>query len=115
MDVMDVKERVEGDQLVLVAELPDVDPEKDVEVTVVDGRLRIHAEHRQEEKSEEAGFVRREVRFGSFDRSVPLPPGATEADVTATYADGVLEVRAPLAKAAELPAPAAVKVPITRS
>ena len=41
-----------------------------------------------------------------------LPAGATEANVTATYADGVLEVRVPIAD--EVP-PASTKVPITRS
>ena len=41
-----------------------------------------------------------------------LPPGATEADVTATYADGVLEIRVPIAEAV---APAPTKIPITRT
>ena len=36
-----------------------------------------------------------EFRYGAFTRVLPLPPGASETDVTATYADGILEVRVP--------------------
>jgi HSP20 family protein len=33
------------------------------------------------------------VHYGSLSRSLPLPAGVTEADITAAYGDGVLEVR----------------------
>jgi HSP20 family protein len=35
------------------------------------------------------------VRYGSLSRSLPLPEGVTEADITANYKDGVLEIRIP--------------------
>jgi len=35
------------------------------------------------------------VRYGSLTRSLPLPEGVSEADITATYKDGVLEIRIP--------------------
>jgi len=38
-------------------------------------RLHIEAERREEEKDEGKGYLRREVRHGSFSRSLPLPPG----------------------------------------
>lgn len=41
---------------------------------------------------------RSEFTYGSFTRTVKLPPGGTEADVTATYKDGVLEIRIPVAE-----------------
>ena len=53
------------------------------------GVLTIRAERREEKK--EGG--RSEFRYGSFTRSVTLPPGADENDVTATYTNGILEVR----------------------
>jgi HSP20 family protein len=42
---------------------------------------------------------------------LPLPAGATEKDVVATYKDGVLEIRVPVA-APE--APEAKKIPVAR-
>ncbi|MFD0656666.1 Hsp20/alpha crystallin family protein [Thermocatellispora tengchongensis] len=70
------------------AELPGVDPDKDVEITVGDGMLDIRAERTSETKEEH----RSEFRYGSLRRSVMLPRGANEEDVKASYTDGVLEV-----------------------
>ena len=64
-------------------------------LTVSGGILHIEAERRGEEKREEKGYVRRELRYGSLSRSLPLPEGATAADITATYKAGVLEIRIP--------------------
>lgn len=108
-DVIRVDEFQENGTLVVKAELPGIDPDKDVELTVTDGMLHIKAERREEEKAEERGYLRHELRYGSFSRTLPLPPGASEEDVKATYRDGILEVRIP----APAP-PAAKKVPVTR-
>ena len=70
------------------AEIPGVDPAKDVDITVRDGRLTIKAE--RTEKKESSG--RSEFSYGSFVRSVSLPPGADENDITATYDKGILTV-----------------------
>ena len=94
-DVIRVDEFRENGNLVVRAELPGIDPDKDVELSVSDGVLHIDAERREEEKVEEKGYLRHEIRAGSFSRSLPLPPGVSEADVTATYKDGILEVRIP--------------------
>jgi HSP20 family protein len=94
-DLIRVEEYREDGTLVVRADLPGIDPDKDVELTVVGGMLHIQAERRQEEKREEKGYLRREVRYGSLSRSLPLPEGVTEADITATYKDGVLEIRIP--------------------
>jgi HSP20 family molecular chaperone IbpA len=84
-----VEDYVEDGQYVLRAELPGVDPEKDVDITVAEGCLTVKAERR--EATEEAH--RSEFRYGAFSRSVTLPTGADEDDVKATYANGILEVR----------------------
>lgn len=106
-----VEEFVEGDQLVVRAELPGMDPDKDVEVTVSDHTLRIKAERRQESRTEEPKGFRSEFRYGTFVRTMALPVGASEDDVKATYTDGVLEVRMPLDKSTA----EARKVAITRT
>ena len=94
-ELMRVEEFREDGTLVIRADLPGIDPDKDVELTVSHGMLHIEAKRRQEEKVEGKGYVRRELRYGSFARSLPLPEGVTEADITATYKAGVLEIRVP--------------------
>ena len=88
--------RSDGD-LVIRAEMPGLDPQRDVEVTVDNDVLHIRAEHREEETKEEKDYYRREIRYGSFSRDLQLPAGATDADIKATYRHGMLEVHIPLA------------------
>ena len=97
-DLIRVEGYREDGTLVIHADLPGIDPEKDVELTVSHGMLHIEAERREEEKAEDKGYVRRELRYGSLSRSLPLPEGVTEADITATYKAGVLEIRVPQPK-----------------
>ena len=110
-DDMRVEEFTEDGQIVVRADLPGVDPDKDIDVQIVDGNLCIRAERRSEEKAEGRNYRRSEVRYGSFSRVLPLPASAEESDVSATYKDGVLEVRAPLASEPSTPS----KIPINRS
>lgn len=106
-----VEEYKEGDDLVIRAEAPGVDPEKDVEVSVADSVLHIEIHRRVEEKAEDKSYYRSEFRYGSFTRDLALPEGCTEADVSASYTNGVLEIRVPATKAeAE---PRARKIPVT--
>lgn len=93
-DMIRIDEFREDSTLVVRAELPGIDPDQDVDLTVGDGMLHISAQRRTEEKEEEGkGFLRREMRYGSFSRTLPLPEGVTESDVSANYKDGILEVR----------------------
>ena len=73
------------------------DPDKDVRLTVVEGRLSIQAERHEQGEVERDGFMLRELRYGTFARSAPGSPpgGSTVASITATYKDGLLEVRIP--------------------
>lgn len=108
---MRVEEFVDGDALVVRAELPGLDPDKDVELTISDGVLHVRAE--REERSEHKGKegYRTEFRYGSLQRSIPLPAGTKDEDVKASYHDGILEVRVPVGEAKVT----ATKVAISRS
>ena len=77
------------------AELPDVDPIEDVEVTVRDGRLTIKALRTR--STESNGLS--EFSYGSFSRTVPLPADDDEDDISATYDRGILTVSVPLSDA----------------
>jgi len=109
-DLMRVENFTEGNEAVVRVEMPGVDPDKDVEIVVSDHSLRVHAERREESKIEGKGSYQSEFRYGSFTRVVPMPAGATEKDVKATYKDGILEVRVPIDRAAAQ----ATKIPIQR-
>lgn len=95
---MRVEEFRDGEDLVVRAELPGVDPDADVEITLDAGMLTIAAERREESSEGEEGKpgYRSEFRYGTFLRSLRLPEGAREEDITATYADGILTVRVPV-------------------
>lgn len=108
--LMKVEEFTDGDHLVVRAEMPGIDPDKDVHISVSDHTLRLQAERRQESTSEDDGDSRSEFHYGSFARTITLPVGASDEDVKATYKDGILEVRIPVDQArAE-----AKKVPVQR-
>jgi HSP20 family molecular chaperone IbpA len=86
-----VEEVARDDRYVIRAELPGLDPEKDIEVTV-DGRtLTIRAERCRQDN----GPDRSEFRYGSLTRLVTLPVKVDAKDVTARYERGVLEVSVP--------------------
>ena len=90
--VFRLEESVRDDRYVIRAELPGLDPENDIEVTV-DGRvLTIRAERRQQDQEPS----RSEFRYGSLAREVRLPARVDPADVAARYDNGVLEVSVPV-------------------
>jgi HSP20 family molecular chaperone IbpA len=74
------------------AEIPGIDPDRDLTITVADGLLTIRAE-RTEEKTERHHS---EFRYGAFQRSVRLPARVREDDISATYTAGVLTIDVPL-------------------
>lgn len=92
---------------VVKAELPGVDPEKDIEVTVSGGTLGIRAQRREETETKH----RSEFCYGVFSRQVRLPEGADESKVTAAYGNGLLTVTVPL-KEKEKEKGAARQIPV---
>ena len=108
---MRVEEFAEGGTFVVRVELPGIDPDKDVQISLVGDMLHIDAERREEEKTEGRDYVRREIHYGSFHRELPVPKGTSDADIEATYKDGILEVRVPMTKAEGEPAK---KIPVTK-
>ena len=83
------------DMLVLRTELSGVQPDE-VKISVDEGVLTISGEHSEEKEEKKDDYVRRERRYGSFSRSMPVPSGFTEDDVNVTKDGDVLEVRVSL-------------------
>ena len=104
-ELIRVEEFREDGALVIRADLPGIDPDKDVELTVSDGMLHIEAERREEEKREEKGYVRQELRYGSLSRCRPerRRPGRRAASSSACRRPGGRVGRRPAA--ARGPAP----------
>ncbi|MDP1711393.1 MAG: Hsp20/alpha crystallin family protein [Candidatus Nanopelagicaceae bacterium] len=89
-----IEESVNENEIIVRAEMPGVDPERDIEVSLDDGLLTIVGEKRVESKEAD----RSEFHYGSFSRSITLPHGVKEGDVHATYKDGILEVKVDIPK-----------------
>lgn len=84
------------------AELPGM-AKKDVKVEVEDEQIIIHGERKEEhkDKDEQENWHHREVSYGSFYRSIPLPAAIDGAKAKATFADGVLKITLPKRKEEE--------------
>ena len=103
-----VDEYRDGGVYVVRAALPGIDPDQDVELTAEDGELRITVTERTDDGRD---YVRRELRRSASTRSLPLPERARPSDISATYRDGILEIRIPLA---EPPAAESTRITVTR-
>ena len=89
-------------QYILEADLPGFKKE-DISVDIDKDCLAITAEHKSEEKEENAdSYIRRERFYGSYTRSFNVKGIDTEA-ITAAYNDGVLTLTMPK-KEPEVPA-----------
>jgi HSP20 family molecular chaperone IbpA len=91
-NIIRVEEEMKDGKYEVRAEVPGVDPSKDVDIVVRDGVLTITAE--RIEKKESNG--RSEFSYGSFVRSVSLPQGADEDAIKASYDKGILTVSVPV-------------------
>jgi HSP20 family protein len=87
----------EGDKFVVRMELPGIDPKK-IEVKVTGGVLTVKGSREQDTGTKKNDFYRREIRYGSFERSMSLPKGMQAEDLKASYRDGILELSATMPK-----------------
>jgi len=87
-----IEDYQDNNHYVLRAELPGVQPDKDIEITVEGNELTITAQR----SSEKHDAQHSEFSYGSFARTVRLPGGADAAKAKARYQAGVLEVSVPI-------------------
>jgi HSP20 family protein len=109
LDELDGRERAwipaidverKDDNLVLHADVPGIKPEE-VKIEVADDVLTISGEHEESKEEKDKSYVRRERRYGSFSRSMALPPGVNAKEIKATTHDGVVDVTIPLPEEAK--------------
>ncbi|HHH35588.1 MAG TPA: Hsp20/alpha crystallin family protein [Gammaproteobacteria bacterium] len=86
---------VDRDSDILVrAELPGVD-KKDLDISITDNTVTIHATTSREQEREEGEYYRREITRGSFARTVALPAEVDADGARASFKDGILELTVP--------------------
>lgn len=107
-----IEEFHEDGMMIVRAELPGVDPDKDVDISVSDGVLHITAKREERTEHKEKGNYRSEFRYGQFSRDFVLPKGVDHHAVKASYHDGILEVRMPWVSESTT---TMTKVPVSRS
>src|SRR5262245_10869455 len=91
VDVTETEKEIE-----VTAELPGLE-EKDVQINFADGALTIKGEKKAEKEEKERNYRLVERSYGSFSRSLELPPGIDADAIKATMANGVLKVTVPKA------------------
>jgi HSP20 family protein len=86
-----------GEEYVIKAELPGVDPGK-VEVNVENETVSFRGERTFDEPNRDVAYHRREREQGQFRRVVRIPGRLASETARAEYRDGVLTIRVPKAK-----------------
>jgi len=87
------------EHLVVKAALPGISPE-DVDISVNEGVLTVKGETKSDETSDAENFHRREIRYGAFYRTIPLPVQVNDDKAEAEFKDGFLTVTLPKAEQA---------------
>lgn len=83
-----------GDELVIEAELPDVQKD-DVEISMSENTVTIKANTRREEKEEKGDYHRREISTRSYSRVLSLPVAVESSKARAELKDGLLTLTLP--------------------
>lgn len=92
MPLMNIEEN--KDAYKISVELPGME-KNDIDIQIKDNVLTISGEKKEETKSDEGTFYRRERRFGKFSRSINLPNDINVDGIDAEYKNGVLTLTLP--------------------
>lgn len=87
------------ENIVVETQLGGIDPEK-VDISIENNVLTIKGESEKKSEIDEKNYYRKEIRRGSFYRSIPLPTKVDGDAASAVNEDGVLKISIP--KAAEI-------------
>jgi HSP20 family protein len=93
-------------EVVVKASLPGMKAE-DVEISVTGDMLTLKGEHREEQEVKDENYFRKEMRYGSFVRSLEIPVPVKVDKAEALFEDGVLTLTLPKTEAVQ---PKAIKV-----
>ena len=80
--------------VVVKASLPGIEPEE-VDISITGDVLTIKGEHKEEHGGKEENYFRREHRYGTFCRTLPLPVPIETEKAEAVFENGVLALTLP--------------------
>jgi len=95
--ILPVDVRTNDGDIEIEAALPGVRPE-DVQITIENGVLTISAETETSTNDENGPFLVKEIRRGSFSRTISLPEGVEADHAEAQFGNGMLHLRIPKAE-----------------
>jgi len=101
VDVIETK-----DNIIVKAAVPGVKPDE-IDLSVTGDTLTIKGETKVEEKFEEGSYLRKERRFGAFQRTLTLPTNVVADKARAEFENGVLTLTLPRTEEVK---PKAIKV-----
>ncbi len=94
-----VESFIDGGKFTVRIDLPGVNP-ADISARIAGGVLTVKGHREEKQESRSVQYLRRERRYGSFERIIQLPEGVEAEGLKATYRHGVLELTARLSKEA---------------
>jgi HSP20 family protein len=86
--------------LVVRADLPGIDV-KNIDISLSGNALTVKGERKDEKTEKNESWYYCGRQFGTFSRTFTLPSDVKEEGIEATYKDGVLEVKIPMAETAK--------------
>ncbi len=89
----------EGDNIVVEAQVPGLKKD-DLHLQITSDRLLLRGETKEESEKKDRNYHFREMRYGRFERAIPLPYEVSSDKAKAELKDGVLRVTLPKSEAA---------------
>ncbi len=91
---LDVKEDDKG--IYIKAELAGLE-EKDIDLTIKDNYLTLKGEKKEEKEEGKEGSEhhKKEISYGYFERTIPLPENVKDEEIKANFKNGILKVEIP--------------------
>jgi len=84
-------------EVIVKMEVPGVEKDQ-LHLTVSDDRLTVRGEARKESEEKRKNYFRQEIRYGAFQRSIPLPVEVDAAKASAELKNGMLKIALPKSK-----------------
>lgn len=89
MDVIDT-----GNQFKMELEMPGMD-ENDISISLNDNILTIRGKKTTSKETKDKNYLNREIRYGSYERSIEIPTTANGDKAFASFNNGVLSITIP--------------------
>jgi HSP20 family protein len=80
-----------GDEVTVKLTVPGVDKDQ-LQITVQDDTVSVRGEVKQEKEEKKKSYYRKEIRYGAFQRTVPLPTEVQADGAHAELKNGVLTI-----------------------